>query len=377
MLLVADENIPGLEACFASKAQIRRLPGRHIGAEDVRDADLLLVRSVTQVNRALLKGSKVRWVGTCTIGRDHIDEVALSDMGVGVLSAPGCNAAAVVEYVVTALVVLERLYGLPVVGSTLGVVGCGQVGRRLVEAARYLGMNVIVCDPLLRQAPAPLVSLEELLDQARIVSLHVPLVHGGLHSTYQMLGPKEMARLRPDACLIQTSRGGVVDEQALLASFHEHPDRLLVMDVWQGEPWINPEVLARAAIATPHVAGYSYEGKFRGTWMIYQQLCRHLGWTPEVSLQECLAQRTPINLDTLADCRSLASALLAMVPLLRDDAALRALRNEPDFGQGFDRLRKEYPLRFEFSNYSLPEMKHPVCGMLHALGCQVDGFYRV
>ncbi len=376
MLLVADENIPGLEACFAGRAEIRRIPGRQMSPDDVRHADILLVRSVTKVNRTLLEGSRVRYVGTCTIGRDHIDEQALEELGVAVMSAPGCNAVAVVEYVLTALVLLEQLHGLPLSGSTLGVIGCGQVGGRLVQAARQLGMNVVVCDPFLSHAPAPLLSLEELLSQARIVSLHVPLMHRGPRPTHHLLGARELACMRPDVCLVQTSRGGVVDEEALLQSFHEHPDRLLIMDVWQDEPRLNPDVLARATLATPHVAGYSYEGKFRGTWMIYQWLCKQMDWPMDVSWEQCLGERTPVALETLADCHSLSSALLAMVPLLRDDATLRAVQRALDPERGFDRLRRDYPLRFEFSGYTVPASEHPVCAQLRALGCQTGEFYR-
>lgn len=352
MLIVADENMPLVDEYFGHLGEIRRYPGRQMCAADVREADILLVRSVTRVDQSLLQGSRVRFVGTATIGRDHIDEQWLESKGIAMASAPGCNAPAVVEYVLAALLALHAIDGIVLAGRTLGVVGLGNVGSRLVTAAEGLGLNVIACDPWLKEAACPLVSWEELSRRADFISLHVPLVEQGAYPTRHLVDAAVLARLSSAQVLINTSRGTVIDNDALLQRLSAAEAPAVILDVWEGEPGIDRELLKLVRLGTPHVAGYSQEGKWRGTHMIHEACCRFLGqenpysqglWPKMTFPMACGAQ--------LALEMQLASIVLKIVPILRDDAALRQLP-EP-VAAGFDRLRKEYPPRYEFSAYQM------------------------
>ena len=217
MRILADENIPVVDAFFADHGSIRRLPGRAIDRAALAEVDVLLVRSVTEVSRAALAGSPVRFVGTCTIGTDHLDLDYFAEAGIAWSSAPGCNARGVVDYVLGCLLAMAEVRGADLAERTYGVVGAGQVGGRLVEVLRGLGWKVLVCDPP-RQAREPdgeFVSLERLLAEADVISLHTPLNRDGEHPTRHLLDEPRLAALRPGTWLVNASRGAVVDNQAL------------------------------------------------------------------------------------------------------------------------------------------------------------------
>lgn len=362
MLIVADENIPGLYEYFSSWGELRMYPGRQIGAGDVKDADVLLVRSVTKVNAALLSGSRVKFVGTCTVGRDHLDESWLRSQGIHIASAPGCNAQAVVEYVLAGLAYAALVHGFDWHQATLGIVGLGQVGSRLARAAMALGMKVVGCDPWLHQAEVPLLSLDELLQTAGVVSLHVPKVLDGPYPTQHLIRGAQLGELRADSLLINTSRGGVIDEASLLAYLRHAPQSLVVMDVWEGEPEINDELLSRVTLGTPHVAGYTQEGKWRGTAMVHEAMCEFYN----VPLQSVVFSHPTLDLGSIQCPHAWEQAALRMVPIMRDDAALRSVEGQK--ARGFDTLRREYPPRFEFSAYRLSTTDVAVCAELNALG---------
>ncbi|HBZ94060.1 MAG TPA: 4-phosphoerythronate dehydrogenase PdxB, partial [Pseudomonas sp.] len=278
MYIVADENIPLLDEFFAAFGSIRRLPGRGITAADVRDADLLLVRSVTQVNRALLEGSRVRFVGTCTIGTDHLDLDYFAEAGIAWSSAPGCNARGVVDYVLGSVLTLAEREGVDPAARVYGVVGAGQVGGRLVELLRGLGWQVRVCDPPRQAAEGgDFVSLERVIEECDVISLHTPLQRGGAHPTWHLLGAAQLAQLRHGAWLINASRGPVVDNAALRELLLDRESVHAVLDVWEGEPQVDLQLADLCTLATPHIAGYSLDGRQRGTAQIYQALCRYLG----------------------------------------------------------------------------------------------------
>ncbi len=263
MRILADENIPVVDAFFADQGSIRRLPGRAIDRAALAEVDVLLVRSVTEVSRAALAGSPVRFVGTCTIGTDHLDLDYFAEAGIAWSSAPGCNARGVVDYVLGCLLAMAEVRGADLAERTYGVVGAGQVGGRLVEVLRGLGWKVLVCDPP-RQAREPdgeFVSLERLLAEADVISLHTPLNRDGEHPTRHLLDEPRLAALRPGTWLVNASRGAVVDNQALRRLLEGGADLEVALDVWEGEPQADPELAARCLIATPHIAGYSLEGK--------------------------------------------------------------------------------------------------------------------
>ena len=292
MRILADENIPVVDAFFADQGSIRRLPGRAIDRAALAEVDVLLVRSVTEVSRAALAGSPVRFVGTCTIGTDHLDLDYFAEAGIAWSSAPGCNARGVVDYVLGCLLAMAEVRGADLAERTYGVVGAGQVGGRLVEVLRGLGWKVLVCDPP-RQAREPdgeFVSLERLLAEADVISLHTPLNRDGEHPTRHLLDEPRLAALRPGTWLVNASRGAVVDNQALRRLLEGGADLEVALDVWEGEPQADPELAARCLIATPHIAGYSLEGKLRGTAQIYQAYCAWRGIAERVSLQDVLPE---------------------------------------------------------------------------------------
>ncbi|WP_347506497.1 4-phosphoerythronate dehydrogenase PdxB [Pseudomonas anguilliseptica] len=359
MRIVADENIPLLDEFFAGFGEIRRLPGRSIDAAAVADADLLLVRSVTQVNRALLEGSPVRFVGTCTIGTDHLDLDYFQQAGITWASAPGCNARGVVDYVLGSLLVLAEQQGVDLATRTYGIVGAGQVGSRLLKVLRDLGWRVLVCDPP-RQAVegGDFVSLQQVLDECDVISLHTPLERLGDHPTYHLFDHARLSALKPGSWLINASRGAVVDNQALRELLMQRTDLQVVLDVWEGEPQADVDLAALCRIATPHIAGYSLDGKLRGTAQIYQALCQYLGVAPSVELQQLMpaAWLSELTIDASADpAWALASICRAVYDPRRDDADFRrSLQGDVATRRtAFDGLRKHYPMRREIDELAV------------------------
>ncbi|MDO9618290.1 MAG: 4-phosphoerythronate dehydrogenase PdxB [Pseudomonas sp.] len=359
MRIVADENIPLLDEFFAGFGEIRRLPGRSIDAAAVANADLLLVRSVTQVDRALLDGSPVKFVGTCTIGTDHLDLDYFQQAGITWASAPGCNARGVVDYVLGSLLVLAEQQGVDLAARTYGVIGAGQVGSRLLKVLRGLGWRVLVCDPP-RQAAEGVdyVSLQQVVDQCDVISLHTPLERLGEHPTYHLFDHARLSALKPGSWLINASRGAVVDNQALRELLSQRSDLQVVLDVWEGEPLADVELAALCRIATPHIAGYSLDGKLRGTAQIYQALCQHLGVAPSVELAQLMpaAWLSELTVDACADpAWALASICRAVYDPRRDDADFRrSLQGDAATRRAaFDGLRKHYPMRREIDGLAV------------------------
>ncbi|HZX18900.1 MAG TPA: 4-phosphoerythronate dehydrogenase PdxB [Pseudomonas sp.] len=353
MQIVADENIPLLDEFFAGFGEIRRLPGRSIDAAAVADADLLLVRSVTQVNRTLLGGSPVKFVGTCTIGTDHLDLNYFQQAGITWASAPGCNARGVVDYVLGSLLVLAEQQGVDLASRTYGVIGAGQVGSRLLKVLRGLGWRVLVCDPPRQAAEGgDYVSLQQVLDECDVISLHTPLERLGEHPTYHLFDAARLAALKPGSWLINASRGAVVDNQALRELLTQRSDLQVVLDVWEGEPQADVELAGLCRIATPHIAGYSLDGKLRGTAQIYQALCQHLGVAPSIELAQLMpaAWLSELAVDASADpAWALATICRAVYDPRRDDADFRrSLQGDTATRRAaFDGLRKHYPMRRE------------------------------
>tara|TARA_R110000796_G_scaffold46008_5_gene111394 strand:+ start:21766 stop:22962 length:1197 start_codon:yes stop_codon:yes gene_type:complete len=394
MHIVADENIPLLDGFFSTLGQITTLPGRQISRHDLRSADVLLVRSVTQVNAELLQGTPVRFVGTCTIGTDHLDLPWLAAQGITAASAPGCNARGVVEYVLSCLLTLAERTGQDWRSRKVGIVGVGQVGSRLAATLQGLGVTTLLCDPP-RQACGTngFVALDTLLSEADVISCHVPLTRDGADATWHLFDQKRLHSLRPGAWLINSSRGPVVDGLALEALLAERDDVQVVLDVWEQEPLVSRSLADRCALATPHVAGYSLDGKLRGTAQIYQALCAFLGEPEQHKLDQLapsdgvarltmaldLERSGSVNSGQVLEDEILRRALRYVYDVRDDDARMRRMllgaAGTDDYGQacrqGFDRLRRSYPLRRENPLLTLdfpagaPER---VRGMMHAAG---------
>jgi len=355
MKIIADENIPSVEQAFSTLGDVTLLPGRELRAADVRDADILLVRSVTRVDPRLLEGSRVRFVGSATIGFDHVDRDYLRAHNIGFATAPGSNATSAAEYVVSALLAQAVRDGFQPADKTVGIVGCGNVGSRVWRKLAALGCECRVNDPPLqaRGGHDDYVELDSLLD-ADILSLHVPLTRAGDHPTYHLIDETFLQRLKPGAILINTARGAVIDNPALDRLLAERPDVSVVLDVWEGEPAISTALLEKVALGTAHIAGYSLDGKLRGTGMIYRAACdyfqRPAGWVAERQLPESPPLKPEIDRDD-DPVDVVRKVVHSCYDVRRDAERLRGLLDlDPEQRPGyFDRLRKEYPVRREFS----------------------------
>ena len=354
MHIVADENIPLLQAFFADQGRLTTLPGRSIRREHLLDADALLVRSVTRVDPAMLEGTPVQFVGTCTIGTDHLDLPGLAEAGIQVASAPGCNARGVVEYVLSCLLTLSERTGLPWRERRVGIVGVGEVGSRLAATLGALGVECVLCDPpRAARGEAGFVDLDALLAQVDVVSCHVPLTRNGPDATWHLIDAPRLMALQHGTWLINSSRGPVIDNHALSVLLAERPDVQVALDVWELEPQVDTALIKLCALGTPHIAGYSLDGKLRGTELIYQALCRHRGEQPRLTLQALAPEAGCAQLQFSAETPAqwlLEKALRQVYDVRDDDARFRAVMM-PLAGQStgavFDALRKEYPLRRE------------------------------
>lgn len=336
---------------FGHLGDIQTLPGREISAADVADADLLLVRSVTSVDRSLLDGSTVSFVGSATIGTDHVDRDYLAEQGICFAHAPGCNANAVVQYVLSVVSNLQPDW----LNRTFGIVGCGNVGGRLYNSLQSLGVSCLVYDPFLSEADNPhLVDFKTLLG-ADIICLHTPLTSDGPHPTKHLFDAETLASLREDTLLINGGRGPVIDNDALYKLLESGSRLSVALDVWEPEPAINCRLLEHILIATPHIAGYSREGKIRGTWMLAEAFNN---WRPDIGFDQALS-KTVIDQGAITEVSggNLSELILAAYNVADDDRRMRraieaALAGEiGSVAEAFDLLRKEYPQRHEFANY--------------------------
>jgi len=354
MKFVIDENMPLADALFTGLGEVVRLPGRSMTAEQVADADVLLVRSVTRVNRTLLaNNSRLQFVGTATIGTDHVDQALLAERGIRFASAPGCNKVAVGEYVISALLVLSERYQLDLAGLSLGIVGAGNTGTSVATKAQALGIKVQLCDPPKQEAgdPRTFVSLDEALE-CDLVSFHVPLTRSGPHATHHMLDAARIAARPAGQILINACRGEIWDNQALLSRQQGALPLRLVMDVWEHEPAILRALVPYTELATPHIAGYSLEGRLMGSYMMYQAYCTHAGLQASVAWQDLLpaASLSAVRLGRAPDAATLKQLIHLVYDVRRDDACFRQRLTD---AASFDLLRKQYPERREWSSLDI------------------------
>lgn len=378
MYIVADENIALLSEFFASLGELKRCAGRQMSAEMLKEADVLLVRSVSSVNANLLQGSKVRFVGSATIGDDHLDKEWLMAQHIAVHTAPACNAKSVVEYVFAALAQLSQQKELSLSNKVLGVVGLGNVGSLLARFAQALGFEVVGYDPFTQHIDIKQIELTDLLAQADIVSLHTPLTTSGPYPTQHLLNKETLNYLKKGAILLNTGRGAVIDNQALLAFMAKNSCYLsgVMLDVWESEPLVNVALAQKVDIATPHIAGYSLEGKWRGTEMIYQALCHFYKITAQHQLSDFLPNTTQ-NLpwpDLENAWQNYAHLLGQIYPISQDDALFRqslTLADDATRAAAFDALRKNYWHRRESSAYGLQGVPIIYQRVFHTLGFKI------
>ena len=385
MQFVVDEEIPLGREAFSHLGSVTLLPGRAMTREALREAHALIVRSVTKVEATLLADTTVQFVGTATTGVEHIDREYLAARDIGFAAAPGCNANAVAEYVLTALLVTAHAKGLVLSGKTLGIIGVGRIGSLVAAKAPALGLQTLLHDPPLARATGDrrYRPLSEIL-QADFVTLHVPLTLDGPDATFHLIGTDELAHMATSSILINTSRGEVVDNAALLEALTGGTIEGAVMDVWEREPSINWDLLNHVTLGTPHVAGYSSDAKINGTVMLYHACCRFWGmkpaWTPPPDLPATLGPGTLSHIEFDAagkDFQTLAHEMVTtLYDLPGDHARMRDLLAipEPLRPAAFDQLRKDYPHRreFAFSPISVKGGDRNLFARLQALGIHAN-----
>ncbi|MBL4826677.1 MAG: 4-phosphoerythronate dehydrogenase [Spongiibacteraceae bacterium] len=377
--IVADENIPKAQEYFSSLGHVSRVDGRLLSREQLMDTDILLVRSVTQVNRQLLHGTRVRFVATATIGIDHLDTQYLDEMGIKWVSAPGSNANSVVDYVVSALCRLGDTFSNLLNGSTLGIIGMGNVGASLYQRFERLGVSCKAYDPLIAQDRFPLLtSLSEVLD-CEVVCCHAPLSTQGDYPSLHMIDGESLNQLRDGAVLINAGRGGVIDNAALKTVLAKRGDLQVVLDVWENEPTIDQQLLAQVQYGSAHIAGYSLDGKLAGTQMIYRACCEFLECS-DSEIDEGGAVATIELRPGQSFMAGIREAVFHCYDIAGDDSRLRtACANAVDtqaLAQAFDQLRKHYPLRREFSHYRIGNtqvLEGNLLRSLSALGFNLGG----
>ncbi|MBE6222989.1 MAG: DUF4301 family protein [Bacteroidales bacterium] len=341
MKVVADTNIPFLKGVLEPFFEVEYMDGRTIDRAAMHDADAVIIRTRTKCNEETLAGSRVQMIASATIGLDHIDVAWCQQHGIEVQNAEGCNAGGVADYVFSALYGIASRRAIKLDDAVIGIVGVGNVGKKVEQMARTLGIKVLLNDPPRAQAEGPegFVELDELLENATVVTMHVPLDE----TTRGMANEEFFAKMRPGAIFINASRGEVVDEAALL---HARPKLgALVLDTWCNEPTVNPNLIELCDIATPHIAGYSYQGKQNGTAMAVQAIARHFGIEELKDFRP--VTEDPSLLPTALDLWGRSQGEIAAVmqynyPIFTDDFLFRS---SPD---SFEKLRSEYNYRQEF-----------------------------
>lgn len=347
MKIVADENIPFADELFSSLGTVELKPGRTLLADDVRDADILLVRSVTKVDRHLLEGSRVKFVGTCTIGTDHIDQNYLESAGIAFSSAPGCNAFGVIQYVFSILASLDKLD----IRNKIGIVGCGNVGGRLYKKLKALGFECVCIDPHLDINMIPDLADFSALYGCDVICMHTPRIQTGAYPTEKLMGRKQFEAFKEGALLINAGRGECVDNQALSEYLMTHDDLVVALDVWAHEPNVYAPLIPYVKFCSPHIAGYSYEGRVNGSTMIFEALSDFLA-KPNTWIDEQLLNLRQRHFGEIEETqvKSLEEFILhSYDPEIDHQNFLEAVSTFPS---SFDFLRKSYRKRRELAHYT-------------------------
>ena len=369
MKILVDENMPYARELFSRLGEVRAVPGRPIPTDALTDADALMVRSVTKVNEALLGDKAIKFVGTATAGTDHVDQPWLAQAGIGFSAAPGCNAIAVVEYVFSALLMLAERDGFALADRTVGIVGVGNVGGRLQRRLEALGIKTLLCDPPRADNgdEGDFRSLDDLVAEADVITFHTPLYKEGLYKSLHLADEALIRRLKPGTILINACRGPVVDNAALLKCLEAGQALSVVLDVWEPEPDLNLALLDKVDLGTSHIAGYTLEGKARGTTQVFEAYSQFIGQPQEVALSTLLPapEFGRISLHGPLDQPTLKRLVHLVYDVRRDDAPLRKVAGIP--GE-FDKLRKNYLERREWSSLTVECDDADAAELLQKLG---------
>jgi erythronate-4-phosphate dehydrogenase len=355
MIIAVDEAIPYVHDAFSRVGEIRFFSGRSARAADLRDADALVVRSVTKVGADLLDGTAVRFVGTATIGMDHLDLEYLSARGILVANAAGSNANSVSEYVTAALLATAERRGWNLSEKSIGIIGVGHIGSLVEKKALALGMEVLLCDPPLRESTGDQrYGFFKDVAGADVLTLHVPLTAAGPYPTRHMIARETLQHLSPHQFVINSSRGAVVCCPDLRQALAERRIEGAILDVWESEPRIDRALLDMVDLGTAHIAGFSLDGKVCGTAMVLEEMCRFFGIAERWDTRGIFPPLRRLNIPAgMHGQDAVRSIVLQAYDIRRDDADLRATREMPEdlAAERFDRLRIEYPLRCEFSHF--------------------------
>jgi len=365
--IVADDKIPLLKGVLEPFVDIVYLPGAKITAADVADADAIFTRTRTICNEALLSQSRVRLIVTATIGFDHIDTAYCEANGIRWVNAPGCNSSSVQQYITAALLVAVKEKNLNLADMTLGVIGVGNVGNKVAKVGEALGMCVLLNDPprAENEGEAQFTSLEQLLEQSDIVTCHTPLTKSPPYPTYHLSSFDFFDRMKDGAIYINTSRGAVTDTAALKLAAQSKLSAY-ILDVWEGEPHIDLELLKNAFIGTPHIAGYSADGKANGTSVCVREFCRFFGldvlpdWYPATIPSPTMPTVFNINCQGLTEQEVVYQAVTHTYPIWED--SLRLQHSPADF----EKQRGNYWIRREFGCFTV-HLEHPTDKMVHQL----------
>lgn len=354
MKIIADDKIPFLKGVLEPFANVIYLPPSQISSEAVKDADALLIRTRTKCNADLLEKSSVKFIATATIGYDHIDTDYCERKGIIWVNAPGCNSSSVQQYVASALVTLAKQKKFSLETKTIGIVGIGNVGSKVDRIAKIFGMRTLLNDPPRerKEGKKDFVSLDELIDKSDIISLHVPLNTNGIDRTFHLANKSFFEKFREEKIFINTSRGEVADTIALKQAIKENKISACVLDVWENEPQIDEELLNLTDIATPHIAGYSVEGKANGTAACVNALCEYFelglgNWYPKNLPSPNKEEDVRLNCSMKPASEVFYECVIATYNILDDDHKLRNTIDE------FEKLRADYPVRREFNYYNV------------------------
>lgn len=349
--IVLDENIPHAQEIFSPFGTVFSLPGRKITNTDLKNADALIIRSVTNVDKNLVQDTPVKFIGTCTIGTDHVKEKELEDLNIHFCSAPGCNAQSVAEYVLTALLDFSMKTNTTLKGKSIGIIGVGNVGTLVAEYAKALEMQVLLNDPPRERNGDSLsfVPLKNILN-CDFISLHVPLNKQGEDKTLNLFDAKMISRMKQTAVLINTCRGSVVNNADLKLALQAKIIQSAILDVWEKEPNIDSELFNLCHLGTPHIAGYSYDAKIRGGTMIADKLARFFKLTPAnyQGLGKSKTESFSISKTENSDELAIKSIANLFYDPREDHNALKTSISSANQGENFDNLRKNYRKRREF-----------------------------
>ncbi len=370
--ILVDENIPAAVACFSQFGEVQQVNGRQLTKDGIGDAEVLIVRSVTKVNEQLLAGSRIRFVGSTTIGTDHLDLKYLSANAIRYCNAPGSNAESVVDYVLSAICRIDNILDRLLAGATVGIIGYGNVGRRLGRRLSALGIAWRAYDPLLDQSQfSGLCNLESVIG-SDLLCLHAPLTRDGPFPTFHMLSIDQLTAMPKNAALINAGRGEVVATEVLQALVAQRPDIRLALDVWEGEPAFPVALASACQIATPHIAGYSADGKLTGLRMVASELAAFLNEELKpFDTPDYLATTAPISCDGADEVDFIRCAVTSVYDVEEDNLRFRGIIQSPARGDEFDLLRKSYPVRRELAFTDLTTASAKFLPLLHALqsGC--------